>query len=375
MARLIVIIPLVLLVGFKVATWLMKRRTAHLEAATAAAKATIARVEDANRPTIVPAEHGLVPRAELVPDPGITGPDVDAALAALGTGDWHPAADLLAGAGQDQDRRWALIRRFSGPAVEDDAWLRAWRAERPESADAAVVDLDALIALAWKVRTGWSADRVSQERANAFHKVLGDAAAVAAEAVRLADPGDPSPYVAQISLAMGQNWDNARFLELWAEIVDRDPLHFRAHARALQYRCDKWHGSHEKMHAFVDAAIAAAPAGSLFTALKLEAYYEEFRRGDAGDGAYAAPAVRAAADAVIADLAAAAPDSPRRLYAHGWLVWVLGRSGREAEAMEHLRALGPIVPLPWTYWQQDVDKFVGDRIDIVLAATAGRSGD
>ncbi|MFJ5232505.1 hypothetical protein ACIQBJ_21755 [Kitasatospora sp. NPDC088391] len=375
MARLIVIIPLVLLVGFKVATWLMKRRTAHLEAATAAAKATIARVEDANRPTIVPSEHGLVGKADLVADPGLTGPDVDAALAALETGDWHPAADLLTAAAGDHDRRWGLIGRFAEPAAQDDTWLLAWRAERPDSADAAVLALDALIDVAWEVRTSYSASQVSAERWAAFRKVLAEAEAAAAEAVRLAGPDDPLPYVAQIPLAMGQSWDNARFLALWAELSARDPHHFWAHVNATQYWCAKWRGSHEKMHAFVDAAIAAAPRGSLLTAVKLHAYYEQIQRDKSPRSAYAAPEVRAAADAVIADLAAAAPDDRRRTYAHGWLVWVLARSGREAEALEHLRALGPVIPVPWSYWDKPADKFVDERIDTVLAATAGRSGD
>ncbi|WP_051653336.1 hypothetical protein [Kitasatospora cheerisanensis] len=106
MARLIVIVPLVLLVGFKLATWLMERRTAKLRTATEAAKATIARVEEATRPTIYPSEHGLVGRAELVRDPGLTGPDVDAALAALKEGDrgrppscWPPPRATTTGAG------------------------------------------------------------------------------------------------------------------------------------------------------------------------------------------------------------------------------------------------------------------------------------
>ncbi|MFF2627983.1 hypothetical protein ACFVUN_19725 [Kitasatospora griseola] len=370
MARLIVIVPLVLLVGFKLATWLMERRTAKLKTATEEAKATIARVEEATRPTIYPSEHGLVGRAELVEDPGLTGPDVDAALAALKDGDRQPAVALLDAAAGDLDRRWGLVGRFSEPAVEDDTWLLAWRAEQPDSADAALLTVHALIGLAWQVRTGQSASQVTAERWAAFRKVLGEAETAAADAVRLADPADPLPFVAQIPLAMGQSWDNERFLALWQEIVSRDPHHFSAHGRALQYWCEKWKGSHEKMHAFVDAAIAAAPKGSLLSVYKLEAYYEQFQRNRAPREAYAAPEVRAAVDAVIADLELADPDSRRTRYAHGWLVWVLARAGRPADAMPHLRALGPYVPTPWSYWGNPVDKFVDERIDIVLAATA-----
>ncbi|MFH8387091.1 hypothetical protein ACH4E7_40305 [Kitasatospora sp. NPDC018058] len=51
----------------------------------------------------------------------------------------------------------------------------------------------------------------------------------------------------------------------------RDPHHLRAHEGALQYWCAKWHGSHELMHTFVDAALADAPAGSLLTTLRVRA--------------------------------------------------------------------------------------------------------
>ncbi|MFJ8437477.1 hypothetical protein [Kitasatospora griseola] len=369
-ARLIVVVPLLLIAGVKLATWLMERRTAKLKTATEEAKATIARVEEATRPTIYPSEHGLVGRAELIADPGLTGPDVDAALAALKEGDRQPAVALLAAAAGDHDRRWGLLGRFAGPAAEDDAWLLAWRAEQPDDADAALLTLDALIDVAWKVRTGNSASQVTAERWAAFARVLSEAETAAADAVRLADPADPLPFVAQIPLAMGQSWDNERFLALWQEIASRDPHNFSAHANALQYWCAKWKGSHEKMHAFVDAAIAAAPKGSLLSAYKLQAYYEQFQRDRSPRDAYAAPEVQAAADAVVAALAEADPDDRHRSFAHGWLVWVLARAGRPADAMPHLRALGPIVPIPWSYWGSPVDRFVEERVEIVLAATA-----
>ncbi|MFG2696182.1 hypothetical protein [Kitasatospora sp. NPDC048407] len=368
-ARLILLIPLVLIAALKLAPWLMKRRVATLNARTEEAKATIARYEEAERKrrTIYPADHGLVPGDELILDPGLAGPDVDAALAALEAGDWHPVADLLAAAAGDHDRRRGLMRRFAEPAAENDAWLLAWRAEQPDNADAAILAQDSLVVLAWNVRTSQRAAAVTSERWAAFRKVLGDAEAAAAEAVRLADPADPLPFVAQIPLAMGQSWDNERFRALWQEIVSRDPHNFSAHTGALQYWCAKWKGSHEEMHAFVDAAVAAAPKGSLLSALKLEAYFEQF---EGNKEPYTAPEVQAAVAAVLADLELADPDDRHRRYAHGWLVWVLAQAGRPADAMPHLRALGPIVPEPWTYWADPVDRFVTRRIDIVLAATA-----
>ncbi|GLW74553.1 hypothetical protein Kpho02_68510 [Kitasatospora phosalacinea] len=375
MARLIVIIPLLLLVGFKLATWLMKRRTATVEAANAAARAEIARIEEATRPTIVPSEHGLVARAELVVDNGrLTGPELDAALAAATAGDWRPAAELFAAASGDRDRRWGLVGRFGENAAEDDAWLRAWRAERPEDADAALITLDATIELAWKVRTSKRASDVTREQFDVFHKILGDAVEAAAEAVRLADPQDPLPFVGQIPIAMGLSWPRERFRALWTEITDRDPHHWSAHVSALQYWCAKWsggRGDHTHLHAFADAAIAAAPAGSLLTVLKLQAYWEQFAYDK--EYAYDAPEVRAAADAVRADLAAADPANRRLTYVRGWLAYMDYRADRPAEAVEQFRALGTAVPDPWaSYFNDPIGSFVGHRAGAVLELLAAR---
>ncbi|WP_183096876.1 M48 family metalloprotease [Streptomyces sp. TLI_171] len=370
MARLIVIVPLVLLVGFKLTTWILERRTAKLKAATEAAEANVARIEEATRPTIVPTEHGLLPRTELALDAGPASPEIDAALDALKAGDRAPAAALLTAAGSDHDRRWGLVGRFAEPAVQDDAWLTAWRAEEPDSADAALLTLDALIGLAWEVRTSKLARDVTREQFQAFHRILHDAEEAAKEAVRLADPADPLPFVAQIPLAMGLSWEHERFDGLWAEIVARDPHNYSAHGRALQYWCAKWKGSHERMHAFADAAIAAAPAGSLLTVLKLEAFYEQFARDRAKRSAWQAPEVRAAADAVLADLAAADPADRRIPEVRGWLAYALVRAERPAEAVEQFRALGPVVPSPWaTYFNDPVEAFTGERARAVLDAS------
>ncbi|GAA2104872.1 hypothetical protein GCM10009759_41470 [Kitasatospora saccharophila] len=369
MARLIVIIPLVLLIGFKLATWLMERRTAALKTATEAARANVARIEEATRPTIVPSEHGLVRRAELVVDKGVlTGPEVDAALAAAAAGDWRPAAELFAAAAGDHDRRWGLVERFAESAVEEDAWLKAWRAERPGDADAAVTGVRALIGVAWKVRTSKRAGEVSREQFDVFHKILGDAVEAAAEAVALADPADPLPFSVQLPIARGLSWPRERFRELWVEITDRAPLLWPAHLDALQYWCAKWRGGggdHAHMHAFADAAIAAAPPGSLLTVLKLEGYWEQF--GYDREYAYGAPEVRAAADAVRADLAAADPADRHLTYVRGWLAYMDHRADRPVEAVEQFRALGTAVPDPWaSYFDDPVGTFVGHRAGAVL---------
>ncbi|WP_224279799.1 hypothetical protein [Streptomyces sp. LS1784] len=355
-----------------VMTRLAKRKLAQLERA----KATIARHEAwlaeerraAN--TITPADHGLLLGKDLVLD-GEPEPDEAAALTAAKSGDWRPAAAYLA-VDAVPDVRWRRQRALAELAAEDDTWLRAWRAERPDDPTAALVHLDALVFLAWKIRTGAAASQVSREQAEGFHRVLREAEEFAAEAVALAPDDDPNPWVAQISIAMGLGWSNDRFRQLWAEVTKRDPHHWAAHNRALQYWCDKWRGSHELMHRFIDRAIAAAPAGSLLAPMKLEAYYERFVRDGEALIAWERPEVGAALDKALADLAAADPDHPRIRYARGWLAFALTRADRFTEALAQYQALGEYIPQPFTSRQDPRQFFIDLRIQAVKGAVAAK---
>ncbi|MFJ2777540.1 hypothetical protein [Kitasatospora sp. NPDC087315] len=352
-----------------VMTRLAKRKLAQLERARAAIARHEGRLAEEERAgnTITPAEHGLLLGSELVVE-GEPGPEELAALRAAESGDWRPAAAYLAG-GANADARVRRMRPLSQLAAEDDTWLRAWREERPEDPTAALLHADALVLLAWNIRTGSAARQVSAEQFAGFHRVLREAEEASAEAAALA-PDDPNPWATQLSIAMGLGWDHDRFGALWSEIVKRDPYHWAAHNRALQYWCAKWRGSHELMHGFIDEAVAAAPAGSLLAPMKLEAYYEQFARDDEKRTAWQRPEVGAALDAALADLAAADPGHHRILYARGWLAFALTRAGRATEAMEQYRALGRFIPQPWAAWYDDPRQhFVDTRIDAVKAST------
>jgi hypothetical protein len=361
MARLIVIVPLLLLVGARLFTWWAKARTARLQAAAIAAR-------PAPGPAVVPSEHGLLPAARLVVQDARGLPGTAEALAAARAGDWRPVADHLAAVGTAPDLLWYRMRPFSDLAAEDDTWLRAWRRERPEDPQAALLHAEALVVIAWTVRSGRRAQHVTREQADGFHRVLGEAEAAAREAAALADPADPNALVSLARIARGLNWDNERFRALWADIVARDPHHTGAHLQALQYWCAKWRGSHELMHAFADAAASAAPAGSLLTALRLEAYWEQYAGTPEAPQGYLRPELGAALDAALADLAAAPADHHRLADARGWAALLLHRHGRHAEAVEQFRALGASLPLPWSQYEKPLAAFTGDRAAAVLAA-------
>ncbi|WP_234433730.1 DUF4034 domain-containing protein [Streptomyces rimosus] len=144
-------IPLTILV-VSLVVWLVKRRRTSKLAAAAGAD--------------------LVPREKQNTNRSFPDPEADAVEAALARGEWQPAAQAIAAAGTDWERRSYLVDIVADHAARDDAWLRAWQAARPDDPDAAVVRAAAQVALAWEIRTGAWAKHVTGEQAAGFLRVL-----------------------------------------------------------------------------------------------------------------------------------------------------------------------------------------------------------
>ncbi|MEU3526854.1 hypothetical protein AB0E62_23790 [Streptomyces sp. NPDC038707] len=270
-----------------------------------------------------------------------------AALAAVRGGDWRPAADLLAEIGRDWERRSALAFLLADRAAEEDAWLLAWEAARPDDPDAAVVRARSTVSLAWKIRGGKKAKYTTQEQFEGFRRTLASAREEVARAAAL-NPDDPTPFVAEIWVALGLGYPNARMDELWAEVTRRAPHHYEAHFSALQYWCAKWRGSERLAREFAERAAAGAPLGSLLTALPLIAHFEHDESDDTE--ADNTPEMRARVEAALADAAAADPAHPRLPEVRHLLAYYLHLQGRNEAALEQFRLVdGHVNALPWRY--------------------------
>ena len=360
MARLIVIIPLLLLVGAKLFTWWAKRRTAALEQRVTGLRPGARRLD--------PAAFGLPARTDLDTTRNRPpGPDAEALarIAAEGTDDWRPFAARLTPAGDGAGLRGRRIDELAGHAAKDDGWLRAWRTAEPASPDAAIVHAAALVQLAWEVRSGLRAEHVTREQFDAFHRILREAVDAFDEAARLA-PDDVAPWEGRLPIAMGLGWSHEEFGKAWQEVVTRSPYHHVAHRTALQYWCRKWRGSHELMFGFAEQAAAGAPPESLLSGLYLIALHEyELTRDDYG--AWRTPEARHAVDRVLADLRTVPAEDPRAPALRHLLAYALTHDRRWAEAVEQFRLVDRYIDsAPWSYSADPVDHF--DKVR-VLALT------
>ncbi|GHF77854.1 hypothetical protein [Streptomyces griseosporeus] len=315
--------------------------------------------------------YGLLPREELdASEYGPIAPEVADATLAARQGDWRPGAALLAATGQDWDRRWYVLTRLAQVAPQEDAWLTAWRTERPGDPDAAAVHAQALLYLAWHARGEGYAENTPADRLARFKQLLQAAFEEARSAAALA-PHDPSPWVTMVTAARGLVLPHEEFRRLWSELTARAPHHFYAHLNALQYWCAKWCGSDRMAHRFAQEAAASAPPQSLLSVLPLEAAFERALQG-AGQVPLAGRHPKSELDAVRAALSAVPADDPRSRLVRHRLAAALTLAGKGSEALEHFRILEPWVGgEPWSYHGNPVAMYDRARALAIVKAGSG----
>jgi len=300
-----------------------------------------------------PANYGFLRQEEL--DIRMPGPDhdlLDVLNVVQQTQEYRAASQLLAGTETEGERRWQRVQAFAGAASLElqqrpggvsespgGQWLRVWRAEAPKDAGGAAVHAEFLVQQAWRTSTpGTDEFRIIMEEAKA---ACGDAALLA--------PGDPVPYIVELSVARGLAYSRPEFEQLWLKILDRAPEHMGAHLAALHYWCEKWHGSRALAMSFAEAAAARAPEGSLLAAMPLFAVFEHLPEVNLVSGFYQSEVVTKSIHGALYAVHAARPGDPMLAHVRHLLVFFLVRSERWAEAMNQLVHVdGHVGALPWT---------------------------
>ncbi|ANP49105.1 hypothetical protein J2Z21_002298 [Streptomyces griseochromogenes] len=300
-----------------------------------------------------PAVYGFVRQEEL--DVRMPGPDqdlLDVLDLVQRTQDYRAAAQLLAGTEAEGEVRWQRVQAFAGAAALElqqrpggvhetpgGQWLRVWRAERPEDAGGAAVHAEFLVQQAWRTSTPGTDD----------FRIIMEEARQACEQAALPAPGDPVPYIVELSIARGLAYPQPEFEKLWLNILDRAPHHMGAHLAALHYWCEKWHGSRAQAYAFAEAAAARAPEGSLLAALPLFAVFEHLPEVNLVASLYQSEVLTKAMHGALHAVHSARPDDPMLAHVRHLLVFFLVRAERWAEAMDQLIHVdGHVGALPWT---------------------------
>jgi hypothetical protein len=322
--------------------------------------------------------HGAVVGAGLPSDTAVVldpaEPELRPALVAAAAGDHGPARDLLAATrlGAEWERRGRWVPRLAQVALHSPGWLDGWLAEDPGDPDAVLVKADLCVAQAWEIRTAVRAGDVSEDQFQAFFALLGDAVPVISAAAGL-NPTDPVPWQVALTHATGSQAPRAVFDEYWAEATARAPHHYGCHASALQYLCEKWHGSHEEMFDFAERAAEGALPGSQLHALPLLAAVEyDVVAGGTTKDRIERSRIAGAVERALALSAGYAPGDPEAAGVRNHLALMLIMAGRHEESLEQFHAAGVhATALPWGHLGDPRKEFLEFRTGVRMHV-AGR---
>lgn len=287
-------------------------------------------------------------RATQAFDAALDDAELVAARTSLNQGRWTAVRALLAGTGDDWDRRGHRVTVLAQePAAL--AWVRDWQLAEPESGDAAVLFGCAAVQQALK----------GKERPERAREACRTAAALV--------PADPTPWLGLLLLerSIGGEEDVVR---LFDEVRHRYPDHHHAHhlmvARLAERGAKAGQDPLHEVYDFANWAAEQAPADSPLAILPVVAHAERFRVL-AGAGAESADPVasehwlgRRARQVMKAAfdwwLEWERDDHPRRHVDLNFLAHAKFCEGRAAEAAALFHRIGEhATPAPWSYPDRD----------------------
>ncbi|MFD9494375.1 hypothetical protein ACFWA1_23180 [Streptomyces sp. NPDC060005] len=281
-------------------------------------------------------------------DAALDDAELVAARTSLSQGRWTAVRALLAGTGEDWDRRGHRLTVLAQESATL-AWARDWQLAEPESPDAAVLLGCATVERALN----------GKERPERARDACRSAAALA--------PADPTPWLALLLLerSLGAEEDVVR---LFDEVRHRHPDHHHAHhlmvARLAERRATAGQDPLHEVYDFANWAAELAPADSPLAILPVVAHAERFRVLAAAGSEPADPVAsghwvgRRARQVMKAAfdwwLEWERDDHPRRLVDLNFLAHAKFCEGRGAEAAALFHRIGEYpTPAPWSYPDRD----------------------
>ncbi|MBB5120671.1 hypothetical protein AF335_31920 [Streptomyces eurocidicus] len=287
-------------------------------------------------------------------DPALDDAELATARDALARGRWADARKLLAGTGDDWDRRGHRLVVLAG-AAGSAARAREWQLAEPGSPDAA-----ALLACA------------AVRRAVTGGESPGTARAACLAAARTA-PADPSPWLGVLVLAHRTGTDGER-VRAFDQVRARYRDHHHAHHLMVACLAERQRGDRDdplhEVYDFASWAAEQAPADSPLAVLPVVAHAERYRvlaragleprdpaRSGHWTGRRARQVMKAAFDWWLEWDVDDGTAHPRRKIDLNYLAHAKLHEGRPAEAAALLTRIGPhATRAPWSYPDRDPRK-------------------
>ncbi|MGW7366591.1 hypothetical protein ACWGI8_24920 [Streptomyces sp. NPDC054841] len=281
-------------------------------------------------------------------DPALDDTELVAVRGQLAQGRWSAVRSLLAGTGDDWDRRGHRLVVLGTPP-SSAAWARDWLLAEPASADAAAL-------LACAAVFGALRGKEPAERARTACRAAAELA-----------PHDPTPWLALLLLARTLGTEE-EVASLFDEVRARHPENHHAHHLMTARLAERHPGAgRDPLHEVYDFAAWAAeqaPADSPLAVLPVVAHAERYRvlasagsepadplRSGHWTGRRARQVMKAAFDWW---LEWERDDHPRNRLDLNFLAHAKVCEGRSGEAAALFHRIGPhATPDPWSYPDRD----------------------
>ncbi len=245
--------------------------------------------------------------------------------------DWRSLETFLRGLSPHHVRDAALlglVHQINGRPK----WIDKWVAERPQDYLALTFRGAHSIHWAWEARGHGRAANTSRSAFDEFFARLAMAREDLLSAARLAPADETAPWVHQLTMARGLQYDKAAQRGIFDELRAREPWHPIGFSSMVQCLAPKWSGDWDSMMELAKSTRQAPEGSSVHVAL-LEAHREgEIQQGPAY---WTTPGIRED----VLSAAELSIDSPlylttiRSVRDHNWFLYAYGRLG-EASAFE-----------------------------------------
>jgi hypothetical protein len=127
--------------------------------------------------------------------------------------------------------------------------IRQWRLKCPESVLAKLVELKSIIAQAWDARGIGTADQVTPEGWKQFHEKISEAGSILMPLMEKEDV-PLEAYQILFTIAMAENWDEAKLEPYVDRLLVRGPAYLPAHAARVYMLLPRWGGEPYESEAY-----------------------------------------------------------------------------------------------------------------------------
>eukprot|EP00581_Thalassiosira_minuscula_P015760 CAMPEP_0183712970 /NCGR_PEP_ID=MMETSP0737-20130205/7997_1 /TAXON_ID=385413 /ORGANISM="Thalassiosira miniscula, Strain CCMP1093" /LENGTH=699 /DNA_ID=CAMNT_0025941715 /DNA_START=330 /DNA_END=2429 /DNA_ORIENTATION=+ len=219
------------------------------------------------------------------------------------------------------------------------------------------------ISWAWHARSASLAHLVDSDQWALFH-ARSENAADELKAAKVLCPSDPLIYANAITVkrGLGRQNDDIMTVDTCLEAlkggIANEPLLYPAHTGALQYYCQKWHGSHEQMFSYARNVVSELPDGHALWVLIPMAHIERVMI-ESFPGYWRKPEVvneirdsfmhAFPGEAAFRSQATTPVDKAREWTCRNYFAYVLAAAGLCDEARYQIRIIGrrPTKGWPW----------------------------